>query len=115
METRELKARLRTTLLAARRALSADERRAAAEAATAGLLASAAWRAARVVALYQAYGAELDTAALRAAAGRKGTTMSEALAAELVDAYNNTGNVVKKREETHKMAQANRAFAHLKW
>ncbi|MEY4307485.1 MAG: hypothetical protein RJA95_853, partial [Verrucomicrobiota bacterium] len=49
------------------------------------------------------------------AAGRKGTTMSEALAAELVDAYNNTGNVVKKREETHKMAQANRAFAHLKW
>lgn len=50
-----------------------------------------------------------------AAAGRKGTTMSEALAAELVDAYNNTGNVVKKREETHKMAQANRAFAHLKW
>ena len=50
-----------------------------------------------------------------AAAGRKGTTMSEALAAEVVDAYNNTGNVVKKREETHKMAQANRAFAHLKW
>ena len=50
-----------------------------------------------------------------AAAARKGTTMSEALAAEVVDAYNNTGNVVKKREETHKMAQANRAFAHLKW
>jgi small subunit ribosomal protein S7 len=50
-----------------------------------------------------------------AAAGRKGTTMSDALASELVDAYNNTGNVVKKREETHKMAQANRAFAHLKW
>ena len=50
-----------------------------------------------------------------AAAARKGTTMAEALAAELVDAYNNTGNVVKKREETHKMAQANRAFAHLKW
>ena len=45
----------------------------------------------------------------------EGTTMSEALAAEVVDAYNNTGNVVKKREETHKMAQANRAFAHLKW
>ena len=50
-----------------------------------------------------------------AAAGRKGTAMSEALAAEIVDAYNNTGNVVKKREETHKMAQANRAFAHLRW
>ena len=37
--------------------------------------------------------------------------MSEALAMELIDAYNNTGSVVKKREETHKMAQANRAFA----
>jgi small subunit ribosomal protein S7 len=41
--------------------------------------------------------------------------MSEALAMELIDAYNNTGSVVKKREETHKMAQANRAFAHLRW
>ncbi len=50
-----------------------------------------------------------------AAEGRKGVSMSEALAAEIVDAYNNTGNVVKKREETHKMAQANRAFAHLRW
>ncbi len=50
-----------------------------------------------------------------AASGRKGSPMSEALAAEVVDAYNNTGNVVKKREETHKMAQANRAFAHLRW
>jgi small subunit ribosomal protein S7 len=37
------------------------------------------------------------------------------LANELIDAYNNTGSVVKKREETHKMAQANRAFAHLRW
>ena len=50
-----------------------------------------------------------------AAQGRKGGTMAESLAAELVDAYNNTGNVVKKREETHKMAQANKAFAHLRW
>ncbi len=50
-----------------------------------------------------------------AASARKGTSMAEALAAEVVDAYNNTGNVVKKREETHKMAQANRAFAHLRW
>jgi small subunit ribosomal protein S7 len=50
-----------------------------------------------------------------AAQGRKGTPMTEALASEIVDAYNNTGTVVKKREETHKMAQANRAFAHLKW
>jgi small subunit ribosomal protein S7 len=50
-----------------------------------------------------------------AAGSRKGTPMGEALAAEIVDAYNNTGNVVKKKEDTHKMAQANRAFAHLRW
>ncbi|MDR2675592.1 MAG: 30S ribosomal protein S7 [Opitutaceae bacterium] len=50
-----------------------------------------------------------------AAAARKGTTMKDALANELVDAYNNTGTVVKKKEDTHKMAQANRAFAHLRW
>jgi small subunit ribosomal protein S7 len=49
------------------------------------------------------------------ARGRKGQPMTEALATEIIDAYNNTGNVVKKREETHKMAQANRAFAHLRW
>ena len=76
METRELKARLRPTLLAARRALNADQRRAAADAATAGVLASVAWRAARVVALYQAYGAELDPAALRAAAHAAGKTVA---------------------------------------
>jgi small subunit ribosomal protein S7 len=50
-----------------------------------------------------------------AATGRKGTPMREAIAAEIVDAYNNTGTVVKKKEEMHKMAQANRAFAHLRW
>ncbi len=50
-----------------------------------------------------------------AALGRKGTPMREALAAEIVDAYNNTGTVVKKREDVHRMAQANRAFAHLRW
>ena len=50
-----------------------------------------------------------------AAHGRKGQPMHEALAAELIDAYNNTGSVVKKKEDTHKMAQANRAFAHLRW
>jgi small subunit ribosomal protein S7 len=50
-----------------------------------------------------------------AARGRKGTPMSEALAGEIVDAYNNTGTVVKKKDDTHKMAQANRAFAHLRW
>jgi small subunit ribosomal protein S7 len=50
-----------------------------------------------------------------AANARKGQPLGEALAAELVDAYNNTGTVVKKKEDTHKMAQANRAFAHLRW
>ena len=50
-----------------------------------------------------------------AASSRKGTPMKDALAAEIVDAYNNTGTVVKKKEDTHKMAQANRAFAHLRW
>ena len=52
---------------------------------------------------------------VKAASSRKGAPMSESLANELIDAYNNTGSVVKKREETHKMAQANRAFAHLRW
>jgi small subunit ribosomal protein S7 len=48
------------------------------------------------------------------AAGRKGGMMS-ALAAEIMDAANNTGAAVKKREDMHKMAQANRAFAHYRW
>ncbi len=52
---------------------------------------------------------------VQAARGRKGVPMKEALASELIDAYNNTGNVVKKKEETHRMAQANKAFAHLRW
>jgi small subunit ribosomal protein S7 len=52
---------------------------------------------------------------VNAATSRKGTPMREAIAAEIVDAYNNTGSVVKKKEEMHKMAQANRAFAHLRW
>lgn len=42
-------------------------------------------------------------------------TMEERLAAEIIDASNNTGASVKKREETHKMAEANRAFAHYRW
>ena len=50
-----------------------------------------------------------------AARKRKGVPMNEALADEIVDAYNNTGSVVKKKEETHRMAQADRAFAHLRW
>ncbi len=52
---------------------------------------------------------------IEAAHARKGAGMEEALAAEITDAYNNTGTVVKRREETHRMAQANRAFAHLRW
>ncbi|WOO43484.1 30S ribosomal protein S7 [Rubellicoccus peritrichatus] len=52
---------------------------------------------------------------VNAAQSRKGTPMREALADEIIDAYNNTGSVVKKKEETHRMAQANRAFAHLRW
>ena len=47
--------------------------------------------------------------------GHKGVAMREALAAELLDAYANTGNTVKKRDDTHKMAAANRAFAHFRW
>ena len=41
--------------------------------------------------------------------------MRERIAGELIDAFNNKGSSVKKREETHKMAEANRAFAHFKW
>ncbi len=43
---------------------------------------------------------------------RKGMSMEDRLALELMDAYNNTGTAVRKREDTHKMAEANRAFAH---
>jgi len=42
-------------------------------------------------------------------------TMEERLAAEIIDASNNTGAAVKKREDTHKMAEANKAFAHYRW
>ena len=42
-------------------------------------------------------------------------TMSERLAAELMDAANNTGNAVKRKEEMHRMAEANKAFAHYRW
>ncbi len=42
-------------------------------------------------------------------------TMEERLAAELVDAYNNTGGAVKKKEEVHRMAEANKPFAHYRW
>ncbi len=46
---------------------------------------------------------------------RSGKSMAQKLASELMDAANNTGNTVKKREDTHKMADANRAFAHYRW
>ncbi|MGA3150220.1 MAG: 30S ribosomal protein S7 [Candidatus Saccharimonadales bacterium] len=47
-----------------------------------------------------------------AARARSGISMQDRIAAELVDAYNNTGEAVKKKEDTHRMAEANRAFAH---
>ena len=50
-----------------------------------------------------------------AARKRSGHGMAETLAAELLDAYNNTGTAYKKREDTHKMAEANKAFAHYRW
>lgn len=49
------------------------------------------------------------------AKNRSGQSMSESLAAEVLDAYNNRGSAVKKREDTHKMAEANKAFAHYRW
>jgi len=49
------------------------------------------------------------------AKNRSGKSMSEKLAAELLDAYSNRGSAVKKREDTHKMAEANKAFAHYRW
>lgn len=47
--------------------------------------------------------------------GRRGAGMSKALAMELMDAANGQGPSIKKREDTHKMAQANKAFAHYRW
>ena len=49
------------------------------------------------------------------ARGRKGQPMAKALAGELMDAFNNTGSAVRKKDETHKMANANKAFAHYRW
>ena len=46
---------------------------------------------------------------------RKGMPMRRALALELVDAYRGQGSAIKKRDDTHKMAQANKAFAHYRW
>jgi small subunit ribosomal protein S7 len=52
---------------------------------------------------------------VQAARKRSGKSMSEKLAAELVDAMNGLGSAVKRREDTHKMAEANKAFSHFKW
>ncbi len=52
---------------------------------------------------------------LGAARARPGKSMAEKLAGELLDAAQNQGAAIKKREDTHKMAEANRAFAHFKW
>jgi len=46
---------------------------------------------------------------------RKGISMKEALASEIMDAYTGQGNAIRKRDEVHKMAQANKAFAHFRW
>ena len=52
---------------------------------------------------------------LAAARARAGKSMAEKLAGEFLDAANNQGAAIKKREETHRMAEANRAFAHYRW
>ena len=52
---------------------------------------------------------------INAARAKSGRGMDERLAAELLDAYNNTGSAYKKKEDTHKMAEANKAFAHYRW
>ena len=52
---------------------------------------------------------------IQAARDRSGHSMKEKLSAELLDAFNRRGNAVKKREDTHKMADANKAFAHYRW
>lgn len=52
---------------------------------------------------------------ITAARTRSGKTMSEKLSAELMDAFNSTGTAFKKKEDTHKMAEANKAFSHYRW
>ena len=52
---------------------------------------------------------------LQFARERRGRSMGERLGAEFLDAYNNTGSAAKKKEDTHRMAEANRAFAHYRW
>lgn len=46
---------------------------------------------------------------------RSEKTMAERMAGEIMDAYNNAGSAIRRKEEMHKMAEANRAFAHYRW
>jgi small subunit ribosomal protein S7 len=52
---------------------------------------------------------------VQSATGREGKSMEEKLAAEFIDAANSRGGAIKKKEDTHRMAEANRAFAHYRW
>lgn len=52
---------------------------------------------------------------IQSARNRNGKSMSEKLAAELLDAFNSTGSAFKKKEDTHRMAEANKAFSHYRW
>jgi small subunit ribosomal protein S7 len=52
---------------------------------------------------------------IQAARSRNGRSMEEKLAGELMDAFNNTGATIKRREDVHRMAEANKAFAHYRW
>lgn len=52
---------------------------------------------------------------IQAARNRSGRSMSEKLSAELLDAFNTTGTAFKKKEDTHRMAEANKAFSHYRW
>lgn len=52
---------------------------------------------------------------ITAARERKGLKMADKLAAELLDAYNNTGTAIKRKQDSHRLAEANRAFAHFRW
>jgi small subunit ribosomal protein S7 len=52
---------------------------------------------------------------IASARGRGGKSMAEKLASELLDASNNTGATIRKRDETHRMAEANKAFSHYRW
>lgn len=52
---------------------------------------------------------------IQAARARSGSAMSQRLSTELLDAFNNTGTAFKKKEDTHRMAEANKAFSHYRW